>query len=177
MRSLVALASADLVTLTCPSCGRRAPRSEFGIKVVRDGEVIGVAVCSPADQLGGLYPVSSVVITQLWVRPDDVGELVGSQLVQRVAALVAERRVRFVVAGGTHGVPDCRHLPAGFLAALGFIESVPGVQWRLDLRRAAKVSRAVRSASALVERLLDGRRPAPAGRTTAAVPPPPTSPR
>lgn len=177
MRSLVALDSTDLATLACPSCGRRAPRSEFGVKVVRDGVEIGAVTCSSSDRLGGLYPVSSVVITQLWVRPDDVGELVGSQLVQRVAALVAERRVRYLVAGGTHGVPDCRHLPSGFLTALGFTETVPGVQWRLDLRRTARVSRAVRSASAWVEQLLEGRRPAPAGRNTHDVPPSPASPR
>lgn len=169
MRLLNALDSTDFATLTCPWCGRAAPRSSFGFKVVRDGAVVGLAACSPADQLGGLYPMSSVVITQLWVRSDDVSELVGSQLVHRVAAAVGSRRVRYVVSGGTHGVPDCRHLPAGFLEALGFIESVPGVQWRLDLRRTAKVARAVRSASALVGRLLEGRRPAPAGRATRGV--------
>lgn len=177
MRSLVAVDSNDLATLQCPWCGRPAPRSAFGFKVVRDGEVIGLATCSPADQLGGLYPVASVVITQLWVRPDDVGELVGSQLVQRAAAVVVgTRRLRYLVAGGTHGPSDCRHLPARFLAALGFTESVPGVQWRLDLRRTARVKQAMRSASALMGRLLDGRRPAPAGRTTRGVPPSPSSP-
>ena len=120
--------------------------------------------CSASEELGGFYPVSSVVITQLWVRPDDVGELVGSQLVQRLAAVVLPGRVRYVVAGGTHGASDCRHLPSGFLDALGFVESVPGVQWRLDLRRTSWVMRAARQLAAWVERL-PGRRPAPAGRS------------
>ncbi len=164
MRSIVSLDSVDLAGLTCPWCGRGVPRSAFGFKVTRGGEVVGLAACTPSEELGGLYPSSSVVIDQLWVRPPDVGELVGSQLVQRVAAVVGTRRRRYVVAGGTHGVPDCRHLPADFLAALGFVESVPGVQWRLDLRRTARVAQAVRSASGLVSRLLEGRRAAPAGR-------------
>lgn len=169
MRLLDAMDSADFATLTCPSCGRGAPRSAFGFKVVVDGTVVGMAACSLADQLGGLYPVSSVVITQLWVRPEDVGGLVGSRLVHRIAAAVGIRRVRYVVASGTRGVPDCRHLPAGFLDALGFSESVPGVQWRLDLKRTARVARAVRSASALVGRLLEGRRLEPAGRASQRV--------
>ena len=164
MRSQVALDSRDLATVVCPWCGRGAPRSSFGFKVLRDDEVVGMLACSASEELGGFYPVSSVVITQLWVRPDDVGELVGSQLVQRLAAVVLPGRVRYVVAGGTHGASDCRHLPSGFLDALGFVESVPGVQWRLDLRRTSWVMRAARQLAAWVERL-PGRRPAPAGRS------------
>lgn len=166
MRALIALDSHDLTSLACPVCGRHVPRSAFGIKVVRDGHVVGLAACSPADQLGGLYPVSSMVITQLWVGPADVRELIGSQLVHRLAAISLRGRVRYLVCGGTHGEPDCRHLPAGFLDAVGFTESVPGVQWRLDLRRTTPIHQVVASASALVDRLWDRRRPAPAGRST-----------
>ena len=165
MRSLVALDSHDFATVVCPWCGRGAPRSSFGFKVLRDDEVVGLLACSASDELGGFYPQSSVVITQLWVSPEHVGELVGSQLVQKVAAVVAPERVRYLVSGGTHGVPDCRHLPAGFLDAVGFVESVPGVQWRLDLWRTTWVARAARQVMGWVERLWPGRRPAPAGRS------------
>ncbi|HHU37859.1 MAG TPA: hypothetical protein GXZ45_00990 [Propionibacterium sp.] len=165
MRSLVALDSVDLRTLACPWCGRVPQRATFGWKAVRDGKVVGVLAAAPASELGGPYPPGSVVVVQAWVRREDVRELIGTQLVHRAAAALINRRVRCVVAPGTYGVPDCRHLPGAFLDKLGFAESIAGRQWRLDLRRTVVVPDAVRSAVTGFARLLRPGRPAPAGRT------------
>lgn len=164
MRSLVALDSVDLRELACPWCGRTPQGATFGWKAVRDGQVVGVLAAAPASDLGGPYPQGSVVVVQAWVRREDVRELIGTQLVHRASAVLVQRKVRSLIAPGTFGVPDCRHLPGVFLGKLGFTESVAGRQWRLDLRRTVVVPDAVRSAVSGFARLLRPGRPAPAGR-------------
>lgn len=170
MRSLQPLDGHDLRVLACPACGRTPSQASFGFKAVREGLVVGVLAAAPASELGGFYPRDAVVITQAWVRSDDVRELIGTQLVQRTAAVLAGRRVRCLVAGGTRGVPDCAHLPADFLERLGFVEFVPGSQWRLDLRSTVKVPDAVAALAAGLAGLVRPGRPAPAGRTASAGP-------
>lgn len=164
MRSLVALDSLDLRSLACPWCGRVLQGASFGWKAVRDGEVVGVLALAAASELGGPYRQGSVVVVQAWVRREDVRELIGTQLVHRAAAASTARRLRSIVAPGTYGVPDCRHLPGAFLDKLGFVESVAGRQWRLDLRRTVTVPDAVRSVASGFARLLRPGRAAPAGR-------------
>lgn len=164
MRSLMALDSHDLHALACPWCGRTPQGATGGFKAVRDGQVVGVLAFASADELGGMYPTGSVVIVQVWIRREDVRELIGTQLVHRAAAVLTTRRVRCIVAPGTFGTPDCRHLPGAFLDKLGFVESIAGRQWRLDLRRTVLAPDALRSVVAGFARLLRPGRPAPAGR-------------
>lgn len=164
MRSLVALDSVDLRSLACPWCGRVPQGATFGWKAVRDGVVVGVLAAAPASELGGPYPTGSVVVVQAWVRREDVRELIGTQLVHRAAAALTSRRVRSIVVPGTYGVPDCRHLPGAFLDKLGFVESIAGRQWRMDLRRTVVVPDVVRTVATGLGRLVRPGRPAPAGR-------------
>lgn len=164
MRALEPLDTHDLRTLACPTCGRTPVGATLGFKALRDGVVIGVLAASPASELGGFFPQGSVVITQMWVRDADVREMVGSQLVHRTAAVLGARKVRTIVASGTRGRPDCRHLPAGFLEKLSFVEFVPGIQWKLDLRRTVRVPELVRVAADEVARVVRPRRPMPASR-------------
>lgn len=159
MRSLVPLDSHDLRELACPWCGRTPQRATFGLKAVRGSAVVGLVAAAPASELGGFYPPGSVVVVQMWVRPEDLGELIGTQLVQRLAATVAPRRGRCLVAGGTRGASDCRHLPAAWLEGLGFVESVRGVQWRLDLRGAIRAPEALKGLADAVGRLARPARP------------------
>jgi hypothetical protein len=163
MRSLVALDSHDLRALACPWCGRTPQGASGGFKAVRDGRVVGVVAFAPGSELGGMYPAQSVVVLQLWVRREDLGELIGTQLVQRLAA-AAPARTRCVVAGGTHGAGDCRHLPAAWLERQGFVEAVTGAQWKLDLRRTVRVPDAVRGVADTIGRLVRPARPAAANR-------------
>lgn len=161
MRSILVAEPADLRGLACPVCGGVPAAAEMGFKVVRDREVIGFVACASSEALG-LLPRGALAIDQLWVCPDDVGELVGTQLVQRVAGYAHTRGVRFLVARGTHGHADCRRLPGTWLERVGFVENVRGVQWRLDLRRTVVVPDALRAAWSSVERLVSRPNPAPA---------------
>lgn len=163
MRSIRQAEPGDLRTRACPVCGAVPRWATLGFTVARDGEVVGFLALAPSDALGVL-PRGSMVVEQLWVRPEDVGEQVGTQLVQRAAAVLHARRVRCLVATGTRGVADCRHLPGAWLERVGFVEQVRGAQWRLDLRRAVPVPDAVRAAWAGVGRLVRPVRPAPASR-------------
>ncbi len=165
MRQLLGLDGHDLTGLPCPWCGRTPQPATSGLKAVRDGAVVGMVGWAAAGSLGGLYPTGSVVVTQLWVRREDLGELIGSQLVQRAAGVVSGRRgVRCLVAPGTLGVPDCHHLPADWLEARGFAESVRGSQWRLDLGGAIRLPDALRWTAEAAVRLVRPERPAPANR-------------
>ncbi|MFP5415593.1 MAG: hypothetical protein ACLGHZ_01740 [Actinomycetes bacterium] len=159
MRSLVPLDSSDLQDLACPWCGRTPQRATLGFKAVRGAHVVGLLAAAPASELGGFHPNGSVVVVQAWVRQEDLGELIGSQLVHRLAAVLDDRHVRCIVAPGTYGVPDCRHLPGAFLDRLGFVEFVAGSQWRLDLHRTVRVPEAVRTAGELFGRLVRPGRP------------------
>ncbi len=161
MRSLVPLDSHDLRGLSCPWCGRTPPPATFGVKAVRGSDVLGALACAPASELGGFHPTGSVVITQAWVRREDLGELIGTQMVHRVAAKLGDRRVRCIVAPGTHQTPDCHHLPGQFLDRVGFVEFIPGAQWKLDLRRTLRVPDVVRQVAGAFGRLA---RPEPTGR-------------
>lgn len=167
MRSVQPADPRDLHGLSCPACGSTPIAATLGFKVMRDESVLGFVAVAPSDDLG-LLPRGSASITQLWVRPDDVGELIGTQLVHRAAATLHARGVRVLVARGTRGTSDCRHLPGDWLERLGFVEYVRGAQWRLDLRRTIVASDAVRAAWAAVGRWVrPGRAPGPAtaGRT------------
>ena len=164
MRSLMSLDSQDLTSLGCTWCGRTPPPAVFGFKAVRDGEVVGMLAAAPASVLRGLYPDGSTVIVQAWVRREDLGEQIGTQLMHRLAAAQTHRGVRMLVAPGTHGVPDCQHLPAAFLDGIGFLETVPGAQWRLDLRTTARVPEVIQAVADAVTRVLRPQRAAPANR-------------
>ena len=165
MRSLMSLDSRDLTSLECTWCGRTPPPAVFGFKAVRDGQIVGMLAAAPASSLGGLYPDDSTVIVQAWVRREDLGEQIGTQLMHRMAAAQTHRRVRALVAPGTYGVPDCQHLPAAFLDGLGFLETVPGAQWRLDLRTTVRVPDVVQAVTDAVARVLRPGRPAAANRS------------
>ena len=116
MRSLVELDSHDLRELACPWCGRTPRGASGGFKAVREGRVVGALAFAAGADLGGMYPANSIVVLQLWVRREDLGELIGTQLVQRLAA-AAPQRTRCVIAAGTHRAGDCRRLPAAWLEA------------------------------------------------------------
>lgn len=163
MRSLVALDSHDLRELACPWCGRTPRGASGGFKAVREGRVVGALAFAPGADLGGMYPANSIVVLQLWVRREDLGELIGTQLVQRLAA-AAPQRTRCVIAAGTHRAGDCCRLPAAWLEGRGFVEAVVGAQWKLDLRRTVPVTGVVRGALDAVGRLVRPPRPSPAGR-------------
>ena len=165
MRSLVRLDSVDLRALACPWCGRTPRGALFGWKAVRDGAVVGAVACAPASQVGDVHPPGSVVIVQMWVRSEDVGELIGTQLIQRLAAMCDPRRVRTLVAHGTLGAPDCRHLPGEWLESRGFVECVRGKQWKLDLGRTLRVPAAVREAVQAIVRAVRPGRPVSARGT------------
>lgn len=165
MRSLMSLDSHDLTSLECTWCGRTPPPAVFGFKAVREGRIVGMLAAAPASSLGGPYPDGSTVIVQAWVCREDLGEQIGTQLIHRMAAAQTHRKVRALIAPGTYGVPDCRHLPAVFLDGLGFLETVPGSQWRLDLNSTITVPDAVRAVTDAVTRLLRPGRPAAANRT------------
>ena len=166
MRTLIPLESRDLIELRCPWCGRTPPRGTAGYKAVRGGKTIGTAVIAPPVQGSDLCPPGSVVLTQLWVHPDDVFEHVGSQLVQRLCAHLVARDMRFLVAYGATGPVDCAHLAAGWLERAGFVEHAGGTQWRIDLRRTVPGLGLVRGAANGIIRTLGlgPDTPAPAGR-------------
>lgn len=164
MRSVVPLSPADLTSLVCPWCGRTPGAATAGFKVVRDRTVLGLVAVAPSHGQAGVCPHGAVVIEQLWVRREDVEELIGTQLVQRVAGQAVARGARCLVARGTRGAPDCRHLPGDWLDRVGFVEHVAGVQWRLDFRRTASVLDAVRGVTDAAARLVRGERPATASR-------------
>ena len=163
MRSLVPLDSRDLATRACPWCGRTPRGASGGFKAVREGRVVGALAFAAGADLGGMYPANSIVVLQLWVRREDLGELIGTQLVQRLAA-AAPQRTRCVIAAGTHRAGDCCRLPAAWLEGRGFVEAVVGAQWKLDLRRTVPVTGVVRGALDAVGRLVRPPRPSPAGR-------------
>ena len=167
MRSVQPADFVDLRALACPRCGATPRDATLGFKVVRDREVLGFLALAPSDAVGVL-PRGSMLVEQLWVRQDDVGELIGTQLLQRAAGALHARGVRCLVARGTLGVSDCRHLPGAWLEHVGFVVQVRGVQWRLDLRRTLPVPDAVRAAWAAAGGVLRPGRATPAtGRLTA----------
>lgn len=165
MRSVVPLTPHELRGLTCPWCGRTPGAATAGFKVLRDRTVLGAIAVAPSHGQAGLCPSSAAVVEQLWVRREDVGELIGTQLVQRAAGQAVAQGARCLVARGTRGVPDCRHLPGGWLDRVGFVEHVAGVQWRLEFRRTATILDAVRGVTDAAARLARGGRPAPANRS------------
>lgn len=165
MRKVIGLNSVDLTELACPWCGRTPGVSTFGLKIMRDREVLGLVGAAHADALGGFYPRASVVVTQLWVRPDDLGELIGTQLIHGLAArLVQTPRARCIVAHGTHRAGTCTEPPAAWLEHMGFVEAAARGQWRLDLRRMIRVPDVVRGALHATVRVLHPQRPAAANR-------------
>lgn len=164
MRTLVPLDARDLAGLGCPWCGRPPADASGGFKALRDADVVGVVAIAPAPP-DGTQAAQTVLVRQLWVRPDHTSELIGSQLVHRVMRELSDRGIRFLVAPGTHAVPDCRHLPAAWLEKLGFVESVRGAQWRLDLRRTIRVRNAALAAVESLVRVVRPQRAAPANRS------------
>lgn len=165
MRRVVPLDSIDLKELVCPWCGRSPGVSTLGLKTVRDGEVIGMIGAAESDALGSFYPRASVVITQLWVRREDRGELIGTQLVQALAARLYQRRhLRCIVAHGTPTAPTCQKLPIDWLENHGFTAAQARGQWRLDLRRTVRVPDPVMAALNATVRAIRPERPAPANR-------------
>ncbi len=165
MRSLVTVGPHDLAGLVCPWCGAVPERGDRGFLIAREGRPIGAVVLAAADRDRDLCPPGASVIERLWVAPTDVGEHVGTQLIQRACALLVGERARCLVAYGTRGRPDCAHLPAGFLDAVGFREHVGGVQWRIELRRTVAVPPLIRDAAGAAVRLVRGSgRPLPANR-------------
>lgn len=166
MRSIVALGPGDSRALVCPWCGRTPERGDRAFATVRDGRTIGALVLASAVPERDLCPPGASVIERLWVAPEDVGENVGTQLVQRACAVLVGERARYLLAYGTPGRPDCGHLPASWLAEVGFAEHVDGVQWRIELTRTLPLASLVRDAAAQASRVLrpSRQRPQPAGR-------------
>ncbi len=163
MRSIQPLDGDDLRALACPWCGRPPVGASLGFKVVRERSVVGAIVLG--EPVDAVCPPRSLAVKQVWVAPGDVRELIGTQLVHRAAGQLKARGVRCVVSGGTAGVPDCSHPPADFLATVGFVEHVRGVQWRLDLRRTVPVLDAARGWVDAVARVVRPVRPASAQRS------------
>lgn len=171
MRTVLPLSAAEASRLACPWCGQARDRGVQGFKTVREGRTIGALVLAPAHPDRDLCPPGSTVIEALWVAPDDLGEHVGTQLVQRACGLLTTQRSRHLIAYGASGRPDCSHLPSNWLAHVGFVEHVDGVQWRIDLRRTLPVLSLLRDAAALPSRILRPRgEPQAAGRVHRGLP-------
>ena len=115
MRSVQQVDASEVRVVACPYCGRTPRRASGGFKVVRDKKLIGLIGYAPARDELGHAPSGSAVITVLWVNPNDVGEHVGTQLVQRVAWQLRASGVKCLIASGTRGVPTCERLPADWL--------------------------------------------------------------
>jgi len=165
MRTVQSLSPRDLAAVACPWCGATPPRGERGLRALRDGHTLGVLVYGRADAERDLCAPGAWVVEQLWVDPREVGERIGTQLIQRACAELTGERARCLIAYGASGRPDCTHPPAGFLASAGFAEHVGGVQWRLDLRRTVPVWTRLRDAGAFGVRWWRTRPQAqPAGR-------------
>ncbi len=163
MRAVHPADGAALRNLACPVCGRTPASATLGFTVVRDKTVVGFVALAVPDA-DAVYPPGTMLVEQLWVHPDDVGELIGTQLVHRAASALQARRMRRLVARGTRRTSDCGHLPGDWLDRVGFVEHVRGVEWRLDLRRTAPVTDALRAAWGSVARGVRTQRPAPASR-------------
>lgn len=167
MRSVHAISASELRTLACPWCGRAAGGA-FGYQAVRDGRVIGVLTLGEP-RSDAMLPSGSVVVSTLWIVPDEVGERVATQLLERACAKSLVIGRRWVVAEAHDGPADCRHPDEGWLERVGFVEHVRRRQWRLDLRRTAPVAGFLRTTAEALRRLLGGDgRPAPASRSRSA---------
>lgn len=167
MRSMQPMDAHELAALGCPWCGRVRQGGVLGFKVVRDKVVLGAIVLAPDRGELGVCPSGTAVVRSLWVRPEEVGEHVGTQLVERAAAHLRAGHARCLVSAGTRGTADCARPPASWLEHVGFVEHVAGVQWRLDLRRTLPLVRQVSDALDAAVRAFRPARPAPAGRNAA----------
>lgn len=165
MRSVQQVDASEVRVVACPYCGRTPRRASGGFKVVRDKKLIGLIGYAPARDELGHAPSGSAVITVLWVNPNDVGEHVGTQLVQRVAWQLRASGVKCLIASGTRGVPTCERLPADWLESVGFNEHVSGVQWRMDLRNTLPVWSWLRDLAYAAQGQLRGWRPRPENAT------------
>lgn len=168
MRSVQPLDAAEVRKSVCPWCSRSPRRASGGFQVVRDRKTIGVIGYAPARESDGHAPSGSATITVLWVSPSDVGEHIGTQLLQRLIWQLRAGGVRCLIASGTRGVPTCDRLPADWLENVGFTEHVAGVQWRMDLRGTLPLWAWLKDAAAAASDQLRGWRPQPenATRTT-----------
>lgn len=164
MRTLTVLGAREASRCECPWCHRTPPRASRAIAAVRDGRRIGLLVLAPAEPERDLCAPGASVIEQLWVSPDDVGEHVGTQLLQRACAILIAEHGRCLIAYGSPYSTDCRTLPATWLAKCGFTEHVDGVQWRIDLNRTAPWASRISDAFASVVRSVRPGRPQTASR-------------
>jgi GNAT superfamily N-acetyltransferase len=165
MRSLQSLGPREATSVVCPWCGRTPTRGERGVQAVREGRTLGVLILAAGDPERDLCPPGASVIERLWVAPEDVGEHVGTQLLQRACAQLVSEGARWLVANGTTGRPDCGRLPAGWLAKAGFVEHVRGSQWRIELRRTVVWADVLGDAAASVTRIIQPEpRARPVGR-------------
>ncbi len=148
MRSVQRLDGHQVKLSVCPWCGCHPRRAAAGLQIVRDRKVIGLIGYANARNDAGHSPSGFAVVTVLWVDPEEVGEHVGSQLLQRLAWELRADGYRILMSPGTRGVPNCSRPPAEWLEGVGFTEHVTGLQWRLDLRRTVPAWRWLADAAA-----------------------------
>lgn len=166
VRTVLPLKPVDIVELTCPYCQYVSPQATSGLKIVQDDIAVAVLTVGRPTPHSDWCPAGSMLLTQLWVHPDYVKQGLGRLLVQRQAALLKAAGTRCWIAYGSATTPSCTHVPARFLAAVGFTEHVDNVQWRLDLNRTVSVVDRLKDAVAELRRWLPGQgRPAPANRS------------
>jgi hypothetical protein len=165
MRSVVQLDASQVRQTVCPWCGKQPRRAAGGFEVRRDGKLLGVIGFAPSNDEAGHTPAGSAMITVLWVHPYELGEHVGTQLLQRLAWHLRASGYRYLVSSGSGRNPTCDRPPAEWLQGRGFTEHVAGLQWRLDLRRTAPAWRWLADAAAAAKSHLYQWRPRPENAT------------
>lgn len=140
--SKVSLLSAnELLSLACPYCGRQLPHGtewvqdarrawgHCGMKVIDDGELVGVIALAPT-QRG-----DQTMMKMIWVRPDVVGHGLGRQLVGAAAAELVRADQRLLLAVAGRQVVSCATPSESFLLRAGFHRPAEQRLWRLELRQ------------------------------------------
>ena len=162
---LSTLTLAELSGLACPYCGQttaadtpwaRTAAARWGwcgVRLVIEQETAGVLLVSPLPE-----DPRQAMVMWAWVAPDHVSAGYGRQLVQSMAARLDERRVRTLIAQGSHLTPRCTAPHRDFLRAVGFVRSREDRLWRLELDRTAADRGGVLQA---FERFVDSLRPVP----------------
>jgi GNAT superfamily N-acetyltransferase len=169
MARISLLQATELAELACPYCGRTVSGQlewaeaahrrwgRCGVKLVHDGEVVGVLALGPAERRG------EATVKVLWVRPEVAGRGYGRQLVQAATAEMVRLKLDALVAVGGLGRYRCACPPVPFLERVGFRRVPDSPLWRLELHQAVLE----RSGLGAIGRFLRGfgAGPQPAGGT------------
>lgn len=151
--------------MSCPRCGRGMPLDEAGMVAAQAAWGWCGAVATEADQRVGLLlmaagaptdpRVTMARIGAAWMAEPYTGRGHGRALLQTLLGGLSRAKVATVLAGSEPN-RGCAALPAGFLAATGFLPIATST-WRLDLATAVPATK--RSALDQLGRLVQAVRP------------------